>query len=58
MVLHVGLLQRLVHGEVNAGVGYDAQQVGDVASVKGPQTFILVDLLGSVGNVLVLAGFS
>lgn len=58
VVVHVGLLQRLVHGEVDAGVGDDAQQVGDVASVEGPQTFSLVDLLGGISNILVLAGFS
>lgn len=38
----------LVHRQVDASVGDDAQHVGDVALVESPQSFPPEDLLGAV----------
>lgn len=46
----------LVHCEVNARIGHDAQHVGDVSFVKGAEAFSSEDLLGAVSDTSILAG--
>lgn len=45
----------LVHGQIDASVGNDAQDVGDVALVKRFHSLPLQDLLGTVKHSRVLA---
>ena len=44
----------LVHSQVDAGVRYDTQHVGQVSSVEGQHAFFSQDLPGAVGNPSVL----
>lgn len=46
----------LVHCEVNARIGHDAQHVGDVSFVKRTEAFSSEDLLGAVSDASILAG--
>lgn len=46
----------LIDGQVDAGVGDDAQHVGQVAAVEGAGPFSLQDLPCAVQQPLVLAG--
>ena len=48
----------LIDGQVNAGIGDDAQQVGDVAPVESHQPFLLGDLPRAVKHPAVLAGLA
>lgn len=45
----------LVHCEVNACIGHDAQHVGDVSFVKRAEAFSSEDLLGAVSDASILA---
>ena len=45
----------LVNSEVDAGVGYDAQHVGDIALIEGPKPLPPEDLPGAVRDPRVLA---
>ncbi|TNN27094.1 hypothetical protein EYF80_062763 [Liparis tanakae] len=49
-----GAAQHLVDRQVDAGVGDDAQRVGQVAPVEGPDPLRLQDLSGTVSHARVL----
>lgn len=49
------VMDYLVHGQIDASVGDDAQDVGDVALVKRFHSLLLQDLLRTVQHSRVLA---
>lgn len=47
----------LVHCQIYPSVGNDAQNIGNVALIKGPHSLLLQDFLGTVEHSWVLSGF-
>jgi len=53
---HCHCSPHLVDGQIDAGVGDDAQKIGNVALEEGLRSLLLQDLLGTVKHPRVLSG--